>query len=154
MSKHEYDPKDPFQLDRLGQKLCGPGRIFDLRSFWGTLRGIALGCFGIYAGWHFFELIAWWDGLWGVAYEIDPARQSWTRLWAVILGGGIILISIACMIMIPINRRRAAKSAEGQWYDDPALTREALHGEQGGSAGQDADNPDATDSAPRDERPT
>lgn len=152
MSKYEYDPKDPFQLDRIGQQLGGPGKIFDLRCFWGTLRGIAFGCFGIYAGWHFDEFFVWAYAIFDRPLEIDPVRQSWTRLWAVIFGGGIILTSIACMIMIPINRRRAARSAVGQWYDDPALTREALHGTPDEPDGCEAGAPGGSDHARREEK--
>ncbi len=128
MSKYEYDPKDPFQLKRGAEQYFGPGKIFDQRSFWGNARSFLTGCFMIYAGWHIYELFAWWDNLRGVLYEIDPGKQAWARLWAVIFGGGTMLISVLAMIMNPIQRRRAAKSAKGQWYDDPALTREALHG--------------------------
>jgi hypothetical protein len=117
---------------------------------WGNIRFMVVLTPFVLALWFHFELSYWLNP----TLEIDPRRQEWHRLWVTgfaifVYGGGVL-----ALFTIAIRRRRAAKSAEGQWYDDPALTREALHGEQGGSAGQDADNPDAPDSAPRDERPS
>jgi hypothetical protein len=62
----------------------------------------------------------------GIAYEIDLAKQSWARLWALIIGGTGIGSSIIMMIMIPIGRRRARKSAKGQWYDTAELCKRDL----------------------------
>ena len=37
---------------------------------------------------------------------------------------------IVMMIWIPIDRRRARKSAEGPWYDKPGLTAEHFPGKE------------------------
>lgn len=83
-----------------------------------------------YAMWYSYEMFHWFDRL--VGFEpvpIDPGKQSWSRVWAVIIGGSGILTSIVAMIRLPINRRRTRKSAEGQWFDRPDLTREELYEE-------------------------
>jgi len=101
-------------------------KLFDVKSYRGNLRFGIFACAFMYVGWHIYDFLAWWDSLWGVTSEINPGKQAWARLWAVIIGGVGIVTALACTIMIPINRRRAINSAEGQWYDDPALTREML----------------------------
>ena len=141
-----------FGFKEVGEQLYGPGKLFDQRAFMGNIRGILLSCIFIAIGWHIYDLLAWWDSLWGVEAEIDPAKQSWARLWAVILGSIGIASSIAAMIMIPIQRRRAAKSAKGQWYDDPALTREALHGTPDEPVDRETGATGDTDHARREEK--
>lgn len=101
-----------------------PGQICDVRTIWGSIRYMVILTPFVLLLWYHFELSHWLNP----TLEIDPRRQTWHRLLVtglaiVIYGGGIL-----ALIMIPIQRRRAAKSAKGQWYDDPALTREALHG--------------------------
>lgn len=105
-------------------------KLFDVQSYWGNFRFGIFACSFMYIGWHIYDFFAWWDSLWGVTSQINPGTQAWARLWAVIIGGIGIVTALACTIMIPINRRRAIKSAEGQWYDDPALTREMLHADE------------------------
>lgn len=119
-------PAADFGLKEVGEQIAGPGKIFDVRSYWGNIRALLFACGFMFLGWHLHDLYAWVRALFDIPYEIDRGRQSWARLWAVILGGVGIVTALACTIMIPINRRRAIKSAEGQWYDDPALTREML----------------------------
>ncbi len=140
------------RLDEAGRQLCGPGKIFDQRSYWGNVRAIMFGLAAIYIGWHAYDILAWWDNLWGATPKINPGKQATAQFWSVIMGGGIVLISIACMIMIPINRRRAAKSTKGQWYDDPALTREALHGTPDEPVDRKAGATGDTDRARREEK--
>jgi hypothetical protein len=76
--------------------------------------------------WHTYDLLAWGREILDIAYEIDLHKQRWAQVWAVIIGGAGIVNSIIMMIMIPIDRRRARKSAEGQWYDTPELSKRHL----------------------------
>ncbi|WP_168943289.1 hypothetical protein [Parazoarcus communis] len=105
-------------------------KLLDTSTYRGCLQSLLVCCALTYLLWHTHNLYVWWDSLWGISSSIDPGKQAWARLWAIIIGGSGILASIGAMIMIPINRRRAIKSAEGQWYDDPALTREMLHADE------------------------
>lgn len=108
---------------------AGLGEIFDQSTYWGNVRALTLACVATYFMWHFEEIFAWYRELRGMPYEIDLAKQNWARLWTAIIGGVGILTPIVAMILIPINRRRARKSAEGQWFDHPDLTREELDAE-------------------------
>lgn len=111
MSKKQFIDLRPF----------GPGDVFDLKSYKGNLRALLFWCAATYLMWHSYDLLAWGRKVLGIAYEIDLAKQSWARLWAIIIGGAGIGNSIIMMLMIPINRWRARKSAKGQWYDCPDL---------------------------------
>jgi hypothetical protein len=107
---------------RLDGGHIGPGEIFDHRTYRGTFFSLLFWCTVTYLGWHFDEIFAWYRSIRGAPYEIDLAKQSWAQLWALIIGGIGIASSIIMMIMIPIDRRRARKSAKGQWYDIPELS--------------------------------
>ena len=125
-----------------------PGQICDVRTMWGSIRYMVILTPLLWALWHFYEFFVWIDHI----SEIDPRRQAWHRLLVtglaiVIYGGGIL-----ALIMIPIQRRRAAKSAAGQWYDDPALTREALHGTPDEPVDHKAGAIGASDRARREEK--
>lgn len=111
---------------RLDGGHIGPGEIFDHQTYRGTFFSLLFWCAATYFLWHFDEIFAWYRSIRGVPYEIDLAKQSWARLWALIIGGTGIVSSIIVMIMIPIDRRRARKSAEGQWYDNPELSKRHL----------------------------
>jgi hypothetical protein len=83
-------------------------------------------CGVLYFLWHTDDLLAWGREIFDIPYDIDLAKQRWARLWAVIIGGAGIVNSVIMMIMIPIDRRRARKSAEGQWYDTAELSKRHL----------------------------
>lgn len=103
-----------------------PGDIFDHQTYRGTFFSLLFWCAATYFLLHTYDLLAWGRDILGIAYEIDLAKQSWARLWAVIIGGTGIGSSIIMMIMVPIDRRRARKSAEKQWYDNPELSKRHL----------------------------
>lgn len=106
----------------------GPGKLLDWTTYRGCFRALGFWIVMTYAMWYSYEMFHWFDRL--VGFEpvpIDPGKQSWSRVWAVIIGGSGILTSIVAMIRLPINRRRTRKSAEGQWFDRPDLTREELY---------------------------
>jgi hypothetical protein len=112
--------------NRLDGGHMGPGEIFDHRTYRGTFFSLLFWCTVTYFLWHTYDLLAWGREIFDIAYDIDLAKQRWARLWAVIIGGIGIASSIIMMIMIPIDRRRACKSAEGQWYDTPELSKRHL----------------------------
>jgi hypothetical protein len=114
--------------DAESRGFAGPGEFFDATTFRGLLRFFVTACAATYVLWHSYELAAWFRETilsWSPV-EIDLAKQSWARLWAVIIGGTAMLVSIIAMIMIPINRRRARKSTKGQWHNDPSLSKRDL----------------------------
>lgn len=106
----------------------GPGEIFDRQTYRGAFFFLLFSCVVTYFLWHFDEVFVWYQSLRGIDYKIDPAKQSWARLWALIIGGMGVAGAIMGMIAIPLNRYRARKSAQGQWYDQPDLTAEELRG--------------------------
>lgn len=102
----------------------GIGEPFDLRTFRGCWSALVFFCVATYFMWHFDEIFAWYKVLKGdTNYRIDPAKQSWAQLWAVIIGGTGILTPVIGMIMIPINRRRAREYDEDQRRQRDAQTR-------------------------------
>ena len=105
----------------------GPGKILDRSTYRGCFMSLVLSILIFILLWHFDNIFAWFQGIRGVSYEIDLAKQSWARVWAVIIGGGCILTAMVQIILIPINRRRAHESTKGQWYDRPVLTQEWPH---------------------------
>ncbi|THF54539.1 hypothetical protein [Pseudothauera rhizosphaerae] len=108
----------------------GPGKFMDWTTYPGCFRALCVSIFLTYVMWNSQEVFNWLRGLLGFSLlPIDAGRQSWTRLWTVIIGGTGILTSIAAPITLFIERRRARKSAIGQWYDRPDLTREELYGD-------------------------
>ncbi|MFC5771146.1 hypothetical protein [Thauera sinica] len=82
----------------------------------------------MYVLWHTHDFYAWCRWVFDIPYEIDRGKQSWARLWALIIGGSGVFTSILSMAMLAINRHRARKSAIGQWYDRPDLTAKDLYG--------------------------
>jgi hypothetical protein len=104
----------------------GPGEIFDHRTYRGTFFSLLFWCAATYFLWHTYDLLAWGREILGIAYDIDLAKQRWARAWALIIGGVGIASSIVMMITIPLDRRRARKSAGGQWYDTPELDKRDL----------------------------
>ena len=108
----------------------GPGKILDRSTYRGCFMSLVLAILVFLFLWHIYDLLKWLDSLWGIEKTIEPGKQSWSRIWAVIIGGGCILTAIGQIILIPINRRRARESAEGQWYDRPNLTREELQSDE------------------------
>lgn len=112
----------------------GPGKFLDITTYQGGFRSLVVYVIATYAMWHIYDFLAWCRWVFDIPYEIDRGKQSWSRVWAVIIGGSGILISLAAIIiLIPLRRRRARKSAEGQWFDHPDLTREELYGDNSGS---------------------
>ena len=108
------------------------GGIFDLDSYMGLIRFLIFSSASLYLLWHSADFFAWIDATLGVApYPIKPKQQSpyptWAQIWAVIIGGSGILASLIGMILVFIERRRLHKSAEGQWYNDPSLTKDVLY---------------------------
>jgi len=78
--------------------------------------------------WYSDEHFAWLEAVLGFSPSpIDPAKQSWARLWAVIIGGTGIVSSLCMLVVVLIRRWRAQKSVKGQWYDHPDLKREDLY---------------------------
>lgn len=114
----------------------GPGEIFDRRTYRGPFFFLLFSCATTYFLWQLDEIYAWLMSVLGVPYEINRAKQSWAQLWALILGGMGVAGAIMGMIAIPLNRYRARKSAQGQWYDQPGLTAEELRG----TSPREADN--------------
>ena len=104
----------------------GLGEPLDMGTLRGCLGALLFSVLATYVMWHTHDLYAWWDSLWGIESHIDLPKQRWARLWSQIIGGSGALASIVAMIMIPINRRRARKTAEGQWFDTPELNRADL----------------------------
>jgi len=99
-------------------------------SYRGCFRFFWLAIISLYFLWYINQIFNWLYALLGLEPNpIDLGKQSWSRVWAVIIGGTGILTSIAAMITLPIRRRRTRKSAEGQWFDRPDLTREELYEE-------------------------
>lgn len=115
---HEWDPIN---------SRSGPGKFFDRSTYRGCFRALILGILILLFLWHFDSIFARLQDIRGVSYEINLAKQSWARVWAVVIGGGFILATIGYIILIPINRRRAEERAKGQWYDRADLTSEDLH---------------------------
>jgi len=126
---------------RLDSGLMGPGEIFDHQTYRGMFFALLFWCAATYFLWHTHDMYAWWDRLWGVESHIDPAKQSWARLWALIIGGTGIASSIILMIAIPLNRYRARKSAQGQWYDQAGLTAKDLRKTWPDEVGKDKPGP-------------
>lgn len=100
-----------------------PGKIFDMRSYKGNIRMFLFWAAATYFLWHLHDLFAWERRIFNIPYEIDRAKQRWAQLWAWIIGGGGMALSILAMVMIPIRRHLARKSAQGQWYDKPELSK-------------------------------
>ncbi len=93
----------------------GPGKFFDIRTYFGNFRILSFWCVATYFMWHFEELLVWLDKLEGIESHIDVGRQSWARLWTAILGGGVAITSIVSIVMITINRQRWQEITERQW---------------------------------------
>ena len=95
----------------------GIGEPLDLETYWGAVIFLITSCLSLYFLWHTHNLYIWWDSLWGVVSHIDPGKQRWARIWAVIIGGSGIIASLVALIMIPIRRQRAL--AQGQQKHPP-----------------------------------
>lgn len=126
---------------RLDGGLMGPGEIFDHQTYRGTFFALLFWCAATYFLWHFDDVFVWYQSLRGIDYKIDPAKQSWARLWALIIGGMGVAGAIMGMVAIPLNRYRARKSAEGQWYDRADLTAKDLRGAWPDEVGKDNPGP-------------
>lgn len=113
-----------------GTSLMMPGRIMDISTYRGNFIFLLFAIIATYFMWHLNEFWAWFDGLFGIEHKATPVRHSlaptWSQLWALIIGGSGIYVSIQRMIRIAIKRHRARKT-DGQWYDHP-MTREELYG--------------------------
>lgn len=106
----------------------GPGEIFDHMSVLGNIRFLILTCAITYVLWHSYEITYWIESLfYDDPTPINPVKQRWSRLWALIIGGVGVLAAVVSMALIPIKRRRARQSVKGQWHDDPHLTKEDLY---------------------------
>ncbi|MFZ5583844.1 MAG: hypothetical protein ACOZCK_14415 [Pseudomonadota bacterium] len=108
----------------------GPGKFLDGSTYRGSFRALGIFIISTYIMWYSYDFLAWCRWIFDIPYEINRGKQSWARVWAVIIGGPGILTAIASIIVfIPLKRYRARKSAEGQWFDHPDLTREELYEE-------------------------
>ena len=107
---------DPKFLPRMNEReAIWKNGFFNPGTYSGVIRSFIFACVVTYFLWHFDEIFAWYKVLKGnTNYRIDPAKQSWAQLWALIIGIPPILASIFAMIMIPINRRRAQEYADDQ----------------------------------------
>ncbi len=132
----------------LTQSPFAPGQICDLRTYGGVFRACLLLLPFLLVGWYIDDLFLWIGHL----DEIDPRQQAWHRLIFSFLAVGSFGGALLCVIGIAIQRRRAAKSTKGQWYDDPALTREALHGKPDEPVDHKAGAIGASDRARREEK--
>lgn len=113
-----------------------PGAIFDGSSYWGMFRAFLFSCVTLYILWHIedwrvSDLIAWINGQPIPArLKIQSPYPTSAQVLAVIIGGSSMLASLAGMVMIFIDRRRLRKSAQGQWYDRPGITKESLNDDE------------------------
>jgi hypothetical protein len=99
-----------------GRGFAGPGEFFDADTFQGLLRLFVAGGVGLYVLWHSYELAAWFkETVFGLApTDIDPAKQSWARLWAVIIGGSAMVVSGLAMVKLFFKRCQIRKNVDGE----------------------------------------
>lgn len=103
----------------------GPGKFLNPQTYTGHIRAFLVFAVCTYVGWHFDDIYAWEKALRGEPYQINPAKQSWARLWAVILGGGGMLVSLVGIVLLPFQRRRLRDSKE-----DPSVSARDASSEQ------------------------
>lgn len=81
-------------------------RYFNVRTYGGNLRALLFLIPMTYLMWNIYEILVWWDSLWGIVSHVNLGQQRWARIWTVIIGGAGFSVTVIAMIMIPINRRR------------------------------------------------
>ncbi len=108
-----------------------PGGFTDPSTVRGRWRFLGVSIISTYIMWYFHEIYGWIETSLGFqASPINPGDQAWSRVWAVIIGGGGAFGAfLAIFVISPIERYRARKSAKGQWFDRPDLTKEDLYGD-------------------------
>ena len=103
------------------------GDFFDKYTYKGNLRSLVFWLCAFSFMWFFHEIYAWFGSLFDMSYEIDIKRQKWSRVMAVLIGGGGILVSVSLLVYLPFRRKKAIDSSKGQWYDKPDIKREDLY---------------------------
>jgi hypothetical protein len=94
------------------------GGIFDLRTYKGSILFLLASAAATYFLWHLHDLLIWLIDLEGTVDD-TPTKQSWSQLWAWIIGIPPMALAILAMIMIPINQHRDRKRARSPWDDKP-----------------------------------
>ncbi len=118
-------------------KLDGPGGLMDTSTY----RHSAVMFFlGLFAYFFFWNCDAMSDDFWGWLHHPEhwltsdipwnelPAKvrrdHGYARIWMIIC----FFVSALSLFSVWISRRRARKSAKGQWYDKEDLTKDELYG--------------------------
>jgi hypothetical protein len=133
-------------IDRWWDASLRPGGFFDLRTYKGAFRSLLFWAAATYFLWHFEVFLVWLNESLGLESQFRPGRQAWSQIWAWIIGGGGMVLSLLALIVIPIRRSERitrylaskgwvwpddpSKSAQGQGYDDPNLTAKDLQGKE------------------------
>ncbi|WP_407294392.1 hypothetical protein [Stutzerimonas zhaodongensis] len=110
-----------------------PGGFYDLSSVKGNIRYILLCLLGACIIWYSNHIF---DGL-DMLFEFSSTPDSEStirvrRFWAGVLGAVGTLTGLAKILWLYRYRKHAIKSAEGQWYDNPSLSKKDLTTEERG----------------------
>ena len=107
----------------------GRGKFLDASTLNGAFRGLVFWCIALYFMWNAGDFFSWLNRLCGVDSQINSAKQDWAQLWALIIGGSGIVVSLSTILDIIVKRYRINQSTKGQWHDTQNLKPEDLRDE-------------------------
>ena len=108
-------------------KEVGVGGFFDLSTIKGTARAMVAVLLCVLMLWNVDCIFTWLYGWLGIDYV--PATESMVRVrrfWAKVFFTGMFVSGSGNILWLYFYRRNSIKSARGQWYDRPGLTKEDL----------------------------
>ena len=132
---------------RLNNGFIGPGDLFDFRTYKGNFWGFLFWVVATYFLLHLHDLLILLLDLEGTIDD-NPAKKSWSQLWAWIIGGTGMVSTLIAMILIPIKRSERIMLYLGNrwglvWLDDVPPAAIDAHGHE----------PCAGDPGPADSQP-
>jgi hypothetical protein len=119
------------------RKMNGPGGIMDTSTYRAAIGSIAIGMFSYFIFWNIEAMTKDFGGwlkepslwlYWSPPWSEPPGNIRKYHFYAImwLILSAIVALFLATSVFL--TRRRARKSAEGQWYDKSGLTKADLYG--------------------------
>lgn len=132
------------------KKMNGPGGFTDTSTYRAAVAGVILGAGMYFFFWnlvgmsgnfddwlHHPALWLHWSPPWHEPSGAIRKYHFYALIWLFVgVGSGFV-----SFLGVWLTRRRARKSAQGQWYDRPDLTKEDLYGKPRGANKTNQDTP-------------
>ena len=116
---HESARRDAKRQDEFVRK------YYDPNTYVGIFRGLLTWGVAWYVLWHNYDIIGWFEDLFGAQYDpVTPGQIRWVRLCASAMCGTGVLAEIVFLFKLSIIRYRAKRQRHETDADDSEKPRE------------------------------